>query len=223
MGIKVVVESTTDTERFGQMDRTVATERGRQVNTVRGRTEGKAVARSKLTGNTAQHQERRRSARGGDDLLCITLCPGRIELDVVTSTGRKVLDLQRGHHRAAPLGIRMARQDGIGQSRGTRDWDTTSAKNVVRGVDLMQRARNLEQTPCLIEADVADEVRRTPAAVNGIGKSEGSDTERKVVQRGAVEHGRIIEAEGAGYALGKLGGLLDVVDASDAVVAADQE
>jgi hypothetical protein len=55
--IPVVVEGTTDTVGCGQMDRAIAAVSRRKPDTVRGRAEADGAAGSKLTGNTAEHQE----------------------------------------------------------------------------------------------------------------------------------------------------------------------
>src|ERR1700716_119016 len=72
----------------------------------------------------------------------------------------------------------------------------------------MQRARDLEQTPSLVDTDVADQIGHHEAAVSGLtaanraeaGGSQrtGRGTSPQVEQRGAAEHGRIIEADGDG-------------------------
>ena len=49
------------------------------------------------------------------------------------------------------------------------------------------------------------------------------DRQRQVGDNGAVEHGRIIEADGAGHAVAELRGVLDVVHAGDGVMTAEQE
>src|ERR1700738_3629418 len=86
----------------------------------------------------------------------------------------------------------------------------------------MRRRRNLEQTPGLIDSDVADDVGSMHAGVSvarGAGRIEAC---RQVIYRGAVEHGRVIEADGAGHAVAELGGVLDVVDAGDGVMTTEQ-
>src|ERR1700730_12182868 len=86
----------------------------------------------------------------------------------------------------------------------------------------MRRRRNLEQTPGLIDSDVADDVGSMHAGVSvarGAGRIEAC---RQVIYRGAVEHGRIIEADGAGHAVAELGGVLDVVYAGDGVMTTEQ-
>src|SRR5258708_31587740 len=100
------------------MDRTIAAERRRQEYAVRGRTESEGAIRSKLIGNATQHYEAGRSTRGGDHVLGVTLGPGRIHLDVVADTPRDVLDLQRGHHRAASVRSFAPRRDGCECARG---------------------------------------------------------------------------------------------------------
>src|SRR3979411_749402 len=97
----------------------------------------------------------------------------------------------------------------------------------------MQRARDLEQTPSLVDTDVADQIGHHEAAVSGLtaasraeaGGSQrtGRGTSPQVEQRGSVKHGRIIEADGAGHAVAELGAVLDVVHAGDGVMTAEQE
>src|ERR1700716_1716662 len=97
----------------------------------------------------------------------------------------------------------------------------------------MQRARDLEQTPSLVDTDVADQIGHHEAAVSGLtaanraeaGGSQrtGRGTSPQVEQRGAVKHGRIIEADGARHALAELGAVLDVVHAGDGVMTAEEE
>src|SRR6202048_556525 len=86
----------------------------------------------------------------------------------------------------------------------------------------MCRSRDLEQTPGLIDADVADDVGSMHAGIGVATDADRIETGRQVVDRGAVEHGRIIETDGAGHAVAELGGVLDVVYAGDGVMTADQ-
>src|SRR4051794_18191659 len=61
---------------------------------------------------------------------------------------------------------------------------------------------------------------------SAVGVGTGTDRGRskaEVQHSGAVEHGRIIETDGARHAVTELGGVLDVVDAGDGVMAAHQE
>src|SRR6185312_15879661 len=87
--------------------------------------------------------------------------------------------------------------------------------------------------PSLVDADVADDIGSMHAAV-GVSTSGrrldstqckpcGCRSHAQVQQGGAVEHGRIIEADGARHAVAELRGVLDVVDAGDVVSAAHQE
>ena len=105
--IPVVVERTTNTKGFRQMERTITREGGgtkaspRCEDTIRGRTDANSIAGSELTVGAAHHKERRRGSRGRDDVLGVTLGPACVDLDVVARTGRDVLDLQRSHHRTA--------------------------------------------------------------------------------------------------------------------------
>ncbi|MBA7668840.1 hypothetical protein ES703_76957 [subsurface metagenome] len=111
-------------------------------------------------------------------------------------------------------------------------------KAVVRAVDFHRRGRNLEQTPGLVDADVADDDRRVHAGV-GVGlraqssqecRRSATSTQHARVERvgevehlSAPEHGRIIETDGGRHAVAELRGVLDVVDAGGAVRAADEE
>src|SRR5262249_13467723 len=80
------------------------------------------------------------------------------------------------------------------------------------------------QTPGLIDPDVADHVGRVHAT---IGVTHAADSVQaasggEVEDVGAVEHNRIIEADGAGHAVAELRGVLDVVHTGDGVVTAEQ-
>src|SRR4030088_2474025 len=96
----------------------------------------------------------------------------------------------------------------------------------------MQRARDLEQTPSLVDTDVADQIGHHEAAVRGLtaanraeaGGSQrtGRGTSPQVEQRGAVEHGRIIEADRAGHSVAELRAVLDVVHAGNGVMTAEE-
>src|SRR5258708_15778365 len=90
------------------MERSITAEDRRQIDRIRRRTESDALV-SAWTAGVAEHRETRRGGAGGDHVLRVTLCPGRVDLDVVTRTGRDVLDLQRSHHRTPPLGFAVAR------------------------------------------------------------------------------------------------------------------
>src|SRR5262249_19520969 len=91
-----------------------------------------------------------------------------------------------------------------------------------------------EQTPGLVDTDVANEIRHPPAAVGVVadktpdGSSNASNKGRRdrdtcVEQRRTVELCRIIHASGGRHAVAELPSVLDVVRAGDRVVAADQE
>src|SRR5262249_5247342 len=130
--------------------------------------------------------------------------------------------------RRALVVVAVARE--LGRARGV-------GVLVVSGVQVVQGARHLEQTPGLIDADVADDVRNISAAV-GIAKrgdvgawrtvqakvaagdfgSRRVDDLRAVVAVGAG----VIDTDGARHAIAELHGVLDVVDAGDGVIAADQ-
>src|SRR5712664_536923 len=101
--IPVVVERTTDTVSSRQMQIAIAAGKRRKIDSISGRTEADALVSADAA--AAEHREARRATAGGDHLLGVALCPGRIDLEVVAGTGRDVLDLQRSHHRTAPLGI----------------------------------------------------------------------------------------------------------------------
>ena len=87
----------------------------------------------------------------------------------------------------------------------------------------MRSGRNLEQTPGLVDADVADDVGSNVAAVGVAGSAGEAEALRQVVHGGAVEDDRIIEADGAGHAVAEVRGVLDVVHAGDGVMTAEQE
>src|ERR1700730_19436548 len=86
----------------------------------------------------------------------------------------------------------------------------------------MRRGRNLEQTPGLVDADVADDVGSMNASVSIAGNANRIEADVQVVHRGAVIHGRIIQTDGAGHAVAELRGVLDVVHTRDGVVTAEQ-
>ena len=88
----------------------------------------------------------------------------------------------------------------------------------------MRRGRQLEQTPGLIDPDVADDVRRMRAGIGVRSGAVGADRRRdaQVVDGGAIPDGRIVETDRGRYAVAELGGVLDVVDAGVGVVAAEQ-
>src|SRR5882672_1475813 len=139
VGIPVVVVGATDTPGFGQMQRAVAASGSRQIDRIGGRTKADALVGA---ARTAEHREARRGARGGDHVLRVTLGVARVDLDVVAGTGRDVLDVQRTHHRTAPLGLGVARDFGEVVRQTTRQV-------VVGSVDFMRGSRNLKQTPGL--------------------------------------------------------------------------
>src|ERR1700687_2218465 len=87
----------------------------------------------------------------------------------------------------------------------------------------MRRSRNLEQTPGLIDADVAGDVRNMVAAVSVAPRTNRTEASRQVEERGTFERDRIFQTNGAGHAVTKLSGVLDVVYAGDGGVAAEQE
>ena len=55
-----------------------------------------------------------------------------------------------------------ADSDGVRSEVSHPYGDATGAKEVVGSIDFMHRARQLEQTPSLVDADVADDVRQQP-------------------------------------------------------------
>src|SRR5512138_2626881 len=98
-----------------------------------------------------------------------------------------------------------------------------NAEDVVGSVHEVRDGTNLEQTPSLIDADVAGDIRNMRAAVS-IGTSSrgldrtcrkacGGGSDAEVQHGGTVEHGRIIETDGGRHAIAELRGVLDVVDA----------
>src|SRR6266404_5057578 len=86
----------------------------------------------------------------------------------------------------------------------------------------MRRARNLEQTPGLIDPDSADDVGGMGAAVGIDASTSRADAVGDVPESRAVPHRRIVEADAGGHAVAELGGVLDVVYAGIGVVAAEQ-
>src|SRR6185295_11382313 len=107
-GIPVVVEGTTNTPGFRQLQalRGTAIEPTR-VDGVSRKTEAHALVSARNTG-VPEHQEGRRSAGGRDHVLGVTLGVGDVDLEVVAGARREVLDLQRSHHRTAPLVVGVA-------------------------------------------------------------------------------------------------------------------
>ena len=59
----------------------------------------------------------------------------------------------------------------VGRSR------SAGSQDVVRAVDEMRRTRNLEQTPSLVNTQVADDIRSVDAAV-GVSRGTGGTDER---------------------------------------------
>src|ERR1700676_5102975 len=86
----------------------------------------------------------------------------------------------------------------------------------------MRRSRDLEQTPGLIDADVADDVRSMVAAVSAAIDTSRIQAVCKVEDVVTVERDRVIKTDGAGHAVTELGGVLDVVDAGDGSITAEQ-
>src|SRR5271169_6353968 len=101
------------------------------------------------------------SSRGSEDVFRRTLTPRTIHLDVVAGTGGNILDLQRGHDRTTELATGMAtglntRLVVTGDERRSIDRVCSST---IAGRDVMDCARDLEQSPSLIDPDVSDKVR----------------------------------------------------------------
>ena len=210
-----MVERTAETVSSRQLEVAGTAEEHRKVHSVRGHTQPDALISDAAA---AEHREVRRGCAGADHVFRVALCKARVHLDVVARTGRDVLDLQRSHHRSAPLGFGVA-----GDFRQSGRSRSGSGQDVIRAVDFMPFGRNLEQTPGLIDADVTDDIGSMNTSIRVAGDAGPREAGRQVVNRGAVEHGRIIEADAAGHAVAKLGGVLDVVHAGDGVFAAEQE
>src|SRR5258705_4150436 len=87
----------------------------------------------------------------------------------------------------------------------------------------MRRTRNLEQTPGLIDADVAGDVRSMGTAVSGAVDTGRIEASRQVEDIGTLERDRVFQTNGARYAIAELGGVLDIVYAGDGGMAAEQE
>ena len=209
-----MIERAADTPGRRQGD-TVGTASARKVDAVGGRAEADALVGEAAA---AEHREVRRGAAGGDHVLGGALGIGRIDLDVVARAGRDVLDLQRRHHRAAPLGF------GVTADFGQVVRDSAGVQRVVGPADLMRRGRHLEQTPGLIDPDPADDVGRMRAGIGVRSGAVGADRtgDAQIVDSGAIPDGRIVETDRGRYAVAELGGVLDVVDAGVGVVAAEQ-
>ena len=185
------------------------------IDAIGGRTEADAlVAEAAVT----EHRKARRGAAGGDHLLGGALGIGDVELDVVARAGRQVLDLQRSHHRAAPLGF------GVTADFGQVVRDGAGRQRVVRTADFMRRGRDLEETPGLIDPDSADDVGSMRAGIGVRSGAVGADRagDAQIVDGGAIPDGRVVETDRGRYAVAELGGVLDVVDAGVGVVAAEQ-
>ena len=100
----------------------------------------------------------------------------------------------------------------------------TGSQRIVGAIDLMRRGRKLEQTPGLIDPDVADDVGRMDPGVGIRTRSVGADCRwnAQIIDGGAVPHGRIVETDSAGHAVAELGSVLNVVDAGVGIIAAEQ-
>src|SRR5262249_47777696 len=156
----------------------------RQIHSIARRTEADALVGTE-TARAAEHREGWRRAGGRYYVLHVTNGVAGVDLEVVAGTPRDVLDLQGDHTRTAPLVAGMATDFGQGvRSR------IASIQEIVRGGDEMRGTRNLEQTPSLVDADVADDIRRTHAAI-GVGCCTGRrEANRQVVHERTVVHGR---------------------------------
>src|SRR5258708_33635020 len=86
----------------------------------------------------------------------------------------------------------------------------------------MPLGRNLEQTPSLIDADVADDVRRVNAGVSIAGGTDGTEAGRQVEDRGTVELVGTVDTNTAGHAVAELPSVLDVIHTGNGVFAAEQ-
>ena len=102
---------------------------------------------------------------------------------------------------------------------------------------VVDRARNLEQTPSLIDPHVADKVRNAGAAVSRV--NTGDERARRTIEADAtagrttdriddlraVEGVRaaVVDTQRRRHAVTELPRVLDVVDTGDRVVTADQE
>ena len=168
-----MVERTADTESFDQLEVASTTEQGGQINRISRLAKANALVGADAA--AAEHREVRRATRGGDHVLGVTLGVRRVDLDVVSRTGRDVLDLQRSHHRAAPLVF------GVTADFRQGSWNAAGAQDVVRAAHLMTRGRNLEQTPGLIDADVADDIGSVNSAIGvGTRADGGAAGDRKI-------------------------------------------
>src|SRR6202790_5864840 len=87
----------------------------------------------------------------------------------------------------------------------------------------MRCGRNLEQTPSLVDADIADDIGSNLTTISVSADANRVKTRAQVEQVGAVEHETFVNANGTRHAVAELRGVLDVVDAGDGVVAAEQE
>jgi hypothetical protein len=97
VGIPIVVERTTDTPCIHQLELAA-----RHEDRISRLTEADALVSTSNT-RVAEHREARRGTARGDHGFSGTMGVGGVDLDVVACTGRQVLDLQRSHHRTAPL------------------------------------------------------------------------------------------------------------------------
>src|SRR6266404_6063078 len=161
VGIPVVVERTTDTPCIHQLDvaGSTAGKKPGQENRISRLAKANALVRTQ-TARATEHREVRRSTARGDHGLGVTLRVRCVDLEIVARTGRDVLDLQRNVHRTAPLVFGVTgdfRQSGR---------NAASADDVVGSVHEVPDSANLEQTPSLIDADVAGDIRSMSSAVS---------------------------------------------------------
>ncbi len=170
-----MVERTTDAPRLGQLDRAAS---GTAVDTVADGTKRHLAALA--TDSIPDHVERTAERTGStDSVLRRTLSPGAFDLDIVACTGRDVLDLQGRADRATHLAVRMAGRHGVGVGQDTADAGRATEQRalsvgvlVVSAVNPVSRTGDLEQTPGLIDANVADEVRNVSTRIGGADRSD---------------------------------------------------
>ena len=112
VGIPVVVERTTDTKGFGQLEVAGKTagngNKPGQENRIRRLAKANALIRTQ-TVRVTEHREARRGTARGDHGLGVTLGVRCVDLEIVARTGREVLDLQRSrspHRPTCPRGDR---------------------------------------------------------------------------------------------------------------------
>ena len=150
-----MVERTTKAPAIGQLQtglRIAVVRADARVDRVRHDTHGEPCAVKDV------ERSRIRPA-GAERVLRRTLRPARIHPDVVAGTGRDVLDQQRSRHSTTVDIARMTEVHGTGLILAEIEGgcDIVGVREV-GSVVVVDRARNLEQTPGLIDPYVADEV-----------------------------------------------------------------